>query len=176
MRTRHNVRSDRALFRDAVLLFFALVSFSLSLSPARFVFDTTALRSLSRENRPFRVIRRIRTIGDKHKTLNRAHACALALSRPRAVSRRTENAYARRGSTHDLTHDLTRTQAHTHTHMYIHANPTQTHTTRVHAYTAYKMNARRHTLGDDRTKLATGVLTYRQIGLPFPSGGNSPPR
>lgn len=52
----------------------------------------------------------------------------------------------------------------------MHTRNTHTHTThiRVHAYTAYKMNARRHTLDGDRTKLATGILTYRQIGLHSP--------
>lgn len=64
------------------------------------------------------------------------------------------------------------------THVYTCTNCAQTYTTHIHThagtrlYTAYKMNARRHTLDlGDRTKLATGIfLTYRQIGLPSPCG------
>jgi len=57
----------------------------------------------------------------------------------------------------------TRTRKHEHTHPYssICIHMTHTHTcthTGTCLYTTYKMNARRHTLDGNRTKLATGIL------------------
>lgn len=124
-----------------------------ALFPERYFFlfffnmTDTASRSLSREKPVVPRDTCYRTIGDKRKAPNRARAISAACFFDERKTRTRKHGY---------------TRIHTHPHTHIH---TSTHAHGTCLYTAYKMNARRHTLDGDRTKLATGVLTYRQIEL-----------
>lgn len=98
---------------------------------------------------PFREIR-YRTIGDKRKTRNRARV--RALSRPLFRNKR---------KTHD-----TEYIHNTYTHVYVKRAYIYTHTHGyMLMYTAYKMNARRHTLDSDRTTRNSRLTFFDDLSL-----------